>query len=113
MILPGRESDIRAAFDALCEQLGVRVRVVAEVDDMATMRLLACDTDALALLPSVVVRDELRAGDLFEHAVIEGVMETFHAITVQRHYQHPLLARLLSRDETEMLEMPRAGRKRR
>jgi hypothetical protein len=38
MILPGRESAIRSEFDALCEQLGVRVGVLAEVDDMATMR---------------------------------------------------------------------------
>lgn len=103
MILPGRESDIRSAFDALCEQVGVSVRVLAEVDDMATMRLLARDTDALALVPSVVVRDELREGVLHEHCVVPALFETFYAITAARRFQHPLLDTLLARHENDLL----------
>ncbi|NOK33470.1 LysR family transcriptional regulator [Corallococcus exercitus] len=105
MIVPGRESAIRSEFDALCEQLGVRVRTVAEVDDMATMRLLARDTHAFALVPSVVVRDELREGVLHEHCVVPGLFETFYAITAERRFQHPLLTTMLARDEHELLEM--------
>lgn len=105
IILPGRESAIRSEFDALCEQLGVSPRILAEVDDMATMRLLARDTAAYALLPSVVVRDELRAGVLYEHCVIPGLFETFYAITAQRGFQHPLLSNVLEREERELLAM--------
>lgn len=105
MILPGEGSDIRSEFDALCEQLGVKVRPVAEVDDMATMRLLARDLEALALLPSVVVRDELRSGTLREHCVVPGLFERFYSITVDRHYQHPLVKALLARDEDDILAM--------
>jgi LysR family transcriptional activator of nhaA len=104
MILPGRESDIRSGFEALCEQIGVRVRVLAEVDDMATMRLLARDTKALALVPSVVVRDELREGLLHEHCVVPGLFETFYAITAERRFPHPLLNTVLARDEEDLLE---------
>jgi LysR family transcriptional regulator, transcriptional activator of nhaA len=103
MILPGRESDIRTEFDALCAQLGLRVRVLAEVDDMATMRLLACDTNALALVPSVVVRDELREGLLHEHCVVPELFETFYAITAERTFEHPRLKAMLSRNEHELL----------
>ncbi len=103
MILPGPSSEIRSDFAALCEQLGVRVRVVAEVDDMATMRLLARDTNTLALVPSVVVRDELRERTLYEHCVVPGLFESFYAITVGRTFQHPLLKMLLGRDEDELL----------
>lgn len=110
MVLPGRESDIRSGFDALCEQLGVRVRVLAEVDDMATMRLLARDTQALALLPTVVVRDELREGALYELCVVRGLFETFYAITAERMFQHPLIETALSRDERELLETASARR---
>jgi LysR family transcriptional activator of nhaA len=105
MILPGVESDLRGEFDALCERLGVRVRVVAEVDDMATMRLLVRDSDALALLPSVVVRDELRQGLVHELCVVPDVAETFYAITIERRFQHPLVRALLERDEAELLAM--------
>lgn len=104
LILPGRDSQLRQEFDALCEQLGVRARVFAEVDDMAMMRLLARDTDAIALLPSVVVRDEIRNGTLREHCVVPGLFETFYAITMDRRFQHPLVDALLKRKENEILE---------
>jgi LysR family transcriptional activator of nhaA len=105
MLLPSTDSEIRTAFDTLLEQLGVRVRVLAEVDDMAMMRLLARDTQAVALLPSVVVRDELRSGVLQEYCVVPGLYENFYAVTVERQYQHPLLRPLLSRPEEEILAM--------
>ena len=103
MILPGPASDVRSEFDALCEQHGVRVRILAEVDDMATMRLLARDARALALVPSIVVRDELREKVLYEHYVVPGLFETFYAITIERAFQHPLLKSLLAREENELL----------
>jgi LysR family transcriptional activator of nhaA len=104
MILPGRESEIRGEFDAMCEQLGVHIRILAEVDDMATMRLLARDTHALALLPTVVVRDELREGELQEQCAVPGLFETFYAITAQRMFEHPLIETALARDEHDLLE---------
>lgn len=104
MILPGRESDVRSEFDALCEHLGVQIRVLAEVDDMATIRLLARDSNALALVPSVVVRDELREGVLNEHCVVPGLFERFYAITAKRSFQHPLLKAVLARDEHDLLD---------
>ena len=105
MILPGADSEIRVEFDALCEQIGIELTILAEVDDMATLRLLARDTRAAALVPSVVVRDELQAGVLRELCVVPGLRETFYAITVDRRFQHPLLRTLLARDADEILEM--------
>ncbi|MEZ4402850.1 MAG: LysR family transcriptional regulator [Kofleriaceae bacterium] len=110
MILPGPASEIRSEFDALCAQHGLVVTVLAEVDDMATMRLLARDAGALALVPSVVVRDELRARTLHEHYVVPGLFETFYAITVERGFPHPLLTSLLARDPDELLAASGRGR---
>jgi LysR family transcriptional activator of nhaA len=103
MILPGVASELRTEFDALCERVGVVPRVVAEVDDMATMRLLASDADAVALVPSVVVRDELREGRLYEVWTLTELAEHFYAITLERRFQHPLVAELLDRDEDQLL----------
>lgn len=107
MILPSRSSELRIEFDALCDRAGVRVRVRAEVDDMATIRLLAADSDALALVPSVVVRDELRQGVVHELCVVPEIAENFYAITRQRRFGHPLVRRLLERDPSELLAMER------
>ena len=103
LLLPGRDSEIRAGFDLLCEQLGVRYTLKAEVDDMALLRLLARDAGAIALVPSVVVRDELKNGVLVEHAVVPDLVENFYAISVPRHFAPPLLRELLARPESAVL----------
>ncbi len=103
LLLPGRDNDIRAGFDLLCERLGIRYRLRAEVDDMALLRLLARDSDSVALLPTVVVQDELRTGRLVEYSVVPDLHENFYAISVQRHFTPPLLKTLLKQSEAEVL----------
>lgn len=103
LLIPGIGSDFRSAFDLMCEQWNLRPRIRAEVDDMAMMRLLVRDSDVLAILPKVVVRDEIEAGILKEYAVLPGVYENFYAIGVQRQFTPPLLKELLARSEEEVL----------
>lgn len=104
LLLPGPGSELRAGFDLLCEQLGLRCRVLAEVDDMAMLRLMARDSEAVALLPQVVVRDELRSKRLAQYCVVPNLHENFYAITVKRHFAHPLLKALLTRPGDAVLE---------
>lgn len=106
LLLPSRAHGIRAGFDLWCEQRGLRPVVRAEVDDMAMLRLLARDAGAPALLPTVVVQDELRSGVLRELAVVPGLHEQFYAITVKRHFTPPLLKSLLAQGEAEVLAGP-------
>ena len=73
---------------------------------MAMLRLLARDAGAPALLPTVVVQDELRSGLLREMAVVPGLYEQFYAITVKRHFMPPLLKSLLAQGEAEVLAGP-------
>ena len=61
VILPASGS-LRTSFDALASRLGVPLRVAAEVDDMAMMRLLVREATALAVVPPIVVADELASG---------------------------------------------------
>jgi LysR family transcriptional activator of nhaA len=95
LVLPGPGSGLRQGFDALASRLGVRPRVAAEVDDMAMMRLLAREGAGLAVLPPIVVRDELGSGLLAEVERLPGIAETFYALTVERRFPNPLLAPLL------------------
>lgn len=106
LIVPGADSEIRSEFDAICASWQITPRIAAEVDDMALMRLLARDTAALAVLPSVVVRDELEAKTLRDYGAIPGLYEIFYAITVERDYPHPLLGLLLARDSDAILQPP-------
>ncbi|HMM65848.1 MAG TPA: LysR substrate-binding domain-containing protein [Dokdonella sp.] len=106
LLLPGIGSDLRAQFDVLCEDLGVRYTLFAEVDDMAMLRLLARDSGGVALLPEVVVQDELRNGILEAYCTVPKVHENFYAITTARRRQPSILKQLLERG---MPARPAAG----
>lgn len=106
LILPSRDSDVRAGFDVLCDRVGIRPTILAEVDDMAMLRLLARDMQAVALVPAVVVRDELRRGTLHEYSAVPDLYEEFFAVTVRRQFVHPLVRSLLHRRDEEMLAPP-------
>jgi LysR family transcriptional activator of nhaA len=100
VLVPSLESDIRTAFDLVMDRHGVRPVIAAEVDDMAMLRLLARDTGALALVPLVVVRDELRDGILEERHRFPEIRERFYAITPTRRFPNPLVRELLERPLT-------------
>jgi LysR family transcriptional activator of nhaA len=95
ILLPSLDSDIRMAFDRLLELAGIRPNILAEVDDMAMLRLLAREREGVTLVPPVVVRDELRSGTLIEHCRIPEVTEKFYAIVQKRRFPNQLLAKIL------------------
>jgi LysR family transcriptional activator of nhaA len=95
VLLPGRQSQIRQRFDLIMQEAGIRPIIVAEVDDMAMLRLFARESPGVTLVPPVVVRDELRAGVLVERCQVPNLAEGFYAITRSRRFPNPLLAELL------------------
>lgn len=96
LILPTLETALRASFDGLVESLGLVLKVAAEADDMAMLRLLARTGAGLAVIPPIVVRDELASGMLVEYARLDRISEGFFAVTLQRRFPNPLVAELLS-----------------
>lgn len=96
VLLPSLESDIRPAFDLVLDKAGIRPVIAAEVDDMAMLRILALRTKAVALVPKVVVRDELRSGVLVERYRLSSIRETFWAITASRTFPNMLVKELVS-----------------
>ncbi|MBW7895088.1 MAG: LysR family transcriptional regulator [Opitutaceae bacterium] len=97
LLLPSLESNIRPGFDVLLAAAGVRPQIIAEVDDMATLRLLAREGEGLALVPTVVVRDELESGKLVEVQAIPQLRETFYAITPTRRLPNKIVGEMVTR----------------
>ena len=98
IIVPTTDSSVRTGFDAMTDRLGLRPQIAAEVDDMAMMRLLAREGIGLAVLPPIVVKDELASGVLLEADLLPGIAETFFAVVIERRFPNPLLRALLSSD---------------
>ena len=98
VILPSSGSSVRQGFDALIERQGIRPNIAAEVDDMAMMRLLVRDDAGVAVIPPIVVQDEISTGQLWESDVSLDLTESFYAVTMKRKFPNPLVAKLLARD---------------
>ncbi|MBP0617892.1 LysR family transcriptional regulator [Jiella mangrovi] len=94
LVLPTIDSSIRSGLDALFDRLHIRPRIAAEVDDMAMIRLLAREGVGLAIVPPIVVKDELQRGELLEVDQFPQMSETFYAVTLKRQFPNPLLREL-------------------
>lgn len=95
IVLPSLESSLRAAFDMLMDQVGIRPIIAAEIDDMAMLRLMARETNGVTLVPPVVVKEELENGTLVERHRFPQIKETFYAITPSRRFPNPILRDLM------------------
>ena len=77
LLLPGVGNEFRSRFDQLCEAQQLQYQVMGEINDMPALRLLARDSDGVALIPTVVVQDEIKAGILQEYYKLPDVYERF------------------------------------
>jgi LysR family transcriptional activator of nhaA len=105
ILLPSLDSGIRVGFDHLMDLAGIRPIILAEVDDMAMLRLLAREREGVTLVPPIVVRDELQMGVLVEHYRIPQLSESFYAIVLKRQFPNQLLSGLLTRDAGPKLSL--------
>ena len=97
LILPSRQSTLRAEFDTLLDRAGIVPDICAEADDMALIRLLALSGAGLALVPEIVVQDELEDRKLLRIECVAGLEQKFYAITASRQFANPLVGRVVQR----------------
>ncbi len=98
LILPTPETSMRAGFDALLDRMQIIPHIAAEADDMAMLRLLVRSGAGVAVIPPVVVRDELAGGSLVELHRLPDITEQFCAVTIRRRFPNPLLREVLGAD---------------
>ena len=108
LVVPTLETAIRSGFDTYCDRHHIRPHIVAEVDDMALLRVLSRRNYGVAVTPAIVVRDELASGQLVEIARFDELEDHFQAITLSRQFPNPLLRSLLDTIEAHEWEAPTA-----
>jgi LysR family transcriptional activator of nhaA len=97
LILPTRQSTLRAEFDTLLDRAGIVPQICAEADDMALIRLLALSGAGLALVPEIVVQFELADRKLLRVECVRGLTQKFYAVTARRRHPNPLVGRAVQR----------------
>lgn len=95
LILP-TDRAIRPRFEGLLARLDIEPNIVAEVDDMAMVRLLARENVGVAVAPAVVLEDEIANGRLATAPFALDIVEPFYAVTPPRSFPHPALAELIT-----------------
>ena len=96
LLLPSSRTTSRIGFDALMIKAGVKPKIVAEVDDMALLRLLALSGAGLALVPEIGVKFELEEERLLRVEKIPDLTERFYAITMPRRRRSEVVDKVIA-----------------
>ncbi len=83
LFLPSTRSPARMAFDALLARSSIQPKIMAEVDDMALLRLFALSGAGLALVPEIGVKFDLEEQKLLRIEKIKDLKERFYAMTAR------------------------------
>jgi LysR family transcriptional activator of nhaA len=89
MLLPTDNSALRRALDKWFQDVGVRPRVVAEVEDSALMKVFGQHGAGLFAAPTIVAREIRKQYGVRALHEAREVTERFYAITVERRITHP------------------------
>jgi LysR family transcriptional activator of nhaA len=95
VFLPSERSPLRTEFDAMLAQAGVEPKLIAEIDDMALLRLLALSGSGYALVPEIVVQRELDDSVLLRIQRVPRLVERYFALTAVRHFPNPMVMDLI------------------
>lgn len=88
-LLPGQGTTLRRSVEQWLYETGIHVRVIAEFDDTALMKVFA--EAHIGLVPApLAIKDDIRQQfDLHLIGVVPKATEQFYAITVERKLRHP------------------------
>jgi LysR family transcriptional activator of nhaA len=108
LLLPTRQSHVRADFELLLAEAGVKPAIRAEVDDMALLRLLALSGHGLALVSSIVVERELESHQLHTLIRVPGLAERFYALSLRRRFGNVLIEQVVAEFRTRLAALTTA-----
>ncbi len=92
LLLPTRSDPLRTAIDGWFEAHGLRPEIVGEFGDSALLKTFG--RTGLGLFPAPAVMEEDLRAQYGAHrvGVLDGVKESWYAISAQRRVQHPAVA---------------------
>lgn len=92
MLMPSSHSALRRALDQWLDQLDVKPRVVAEIEDRALMKTFGEAGAGVFSVPQAVEDDVLQKYDVEVVGRSDEVTERFYAISAERRIKHPAVS---------------------
>ncbi len=91
-LMPSSGTSLRRALDQWLQGIGVRPRVVAELEDRALMKTFGEAGAGIFTSPEAVEEDVLRKYDVEPIGRTREVVERFYAISAERRIKHPAVS---------------------
>lgn len=92
LLLPTENTVLRRSLDQWFESLGVRPRIVAEVEDSALVKVFGQHGAGIFAVPSIIEGDVRRRFGVRALGATDAVRERFYAISVERRIKNPAVA---------------------
>jgi len=92
LLLPTENTALRRSLDQWFQEIDVRPRIVAEIEDSALLKVFGQHAAGIFAAPSIVAKDVMQQYGVHKLGVAPDVIERFYAITVERRITHPAIA---------------------
>ncbi|MGB0580947.1 MAG: transcriptional activator NhaR [Limisphaerales bacterium] len=84
----------RRSLERWFDSVGIRPRILAEFEDSALMKVFGRDGTGVFAAPTVIASEICRELGVKALGSTEAVRESFYAITIERKFKHPAVARI-------------------
>lgn len=102
MLLPTDNTALRRSLEQWFERIGVRPRVVAEIEDTALVKAFGQHGAGIFAAPDVMTGEVRRQHGVRTIGSTQEVREHFYAISVERRIKHPAVAAITGRAREEI-----------
>ena len=92
MLLPTEDSTLRRSLDHWFDDIGVKPRIVAEIEDSALLKVFGQRGAGIFPAPTIVSDDVMKQYRVVRLGVASRVLERFYVITAERRIRHPAVA---------------------
>ncbi len=103
VLLPLEGAPLRRSLEQWFQRVGVRPRVVAELEDSALLKVLGKDGFGVFPAPAVVAGEVARQYQVRALGAAEGVRERYYALSVERRLKHPAVVALTAAAREELV----------
>jgi LysR family transcriptional activator of nhaA len=102
MLLPTDNTVLRRSLEQWFERIGVRPRVVAEIEDTALLKVFGQHGEGIFPAPEIMAGEVRRLHGVRTIGRTAEVREHFYAISIERRIKHPAVAAITERAREEI-----------
>lgn len=95
-LLPPTRTGLRRSMEQWLAKQGVRVDVVGEIDDAGLLRVFGAFGYGLFPVRAALAAEVEETHDVLPVGRLEGVRESYYAVTLERRVQNPLVATVIA-----------------